>query len=187
VSLIAPGGLTIDPTPIAVTDIVATATGITVGDASNIGGTYMLAGESIQFVGNSIHLHVAAGDALAGNLVTGYLGAGGFHARYEFDNLVVAGQDIVGITVYAFDGYGTAGFSGVLSGTGVTLVSPHRVAFNLDDLIFSDRGGGQSTAYGEFRIDLLTVPQVPEPAAWALLLAGLAGHQWRTRVARRRA
>ena len=174
VSLIAPGGLAIDPTPIDATDSIDPIVGVAAGDSSTIGSTFMLPGESIQFVDNSILLHVAAGYESAGTISTGYLGAGGVHARYAFDNLSVAGRAIVGVNVFAFDGFGDAGFSGAVSGIGVTLATPHSVVFNLDDLVFTDRGNGASNAFGEFRIDLLT-RAVPEPSTWAMLLLGLAG------------
>jgi hypothetical protein len=174
-SLVAPGGDATAPGAahaFTLSQSVAPATGVTVGDGSDI-GSYMLSGESIQFVDNSIRLHVAAGwDDGLGQLTTGVLGDGVTHGRYQFDGLSITGQAIVGITVHAFDDYGTSGFSGVISGTGVSLVSPNSLTFNLDDLRFVDRGNGSSNAFGEFRIDLLTQP-VPEPASWALMLGGL--------------
>ena len=173
VSLIAPGGLAVDPTPIDATDSIDPIVGVAAGDASTIGSTFMLPGESIQFVDNSILLHVAAGDVAGTDVITGYFGAGGAHARYEFGGLSVTGRAIIGVNVFAFDGFGDAGFSGVVSGIGVSLVTPHSVSFNLDDLVLADRGNGASNAFGEFRIDLLT-RAVPEPSTWAMLLLGLA-------------
>ncbi len=174
VSLIVPGGFASDPTPFSVTDSVDPAVGIAVGDSTTIGGSYLLPDESIQFVDNSIRLHVAAGDVSgAGALITGYLGAGGFHARYVFDNLFVTGREIVGLNVFAFDGFGESGFSGVAGGVGVTLATPRSVVFNLDELVFADRGNGSSGAFGEFRIDLLT-RAVPEPSTLAMLLLGFS-------------
>ncbi len=172
VSLIAPGGIIGVPGAISVTDSVSTASGITVGDASQIGGSYMLPGESILFSGNSILLHVAAGGELAnGDLVTGFLGSGGQHARYVFDNLAVAGQTLIGANILAL--------AGVLGGTGGGLSGAGQVTFNLDDLTFINPGTGTGNAFGDFRIDLLlqpivTPPPVPEPAAWALMLTALA-------------
>ena len=166
VSLIAPGGIVGIPGAIDVTDSVSTASGITVGDASQIGSTYMLPGESILFSGNSILLHVAAGSQLDnGDLVTGYLGSGGQHARYVFDGLAVVGQTIVGVNILPL--------AGVLGGTGGGLAGPGKVSFNLDELTFIDPGTGTSNAFGDFRIDLVLLP-VPEPAGWAMALAGLA-------------
>ena len=175
VSLVAPGGDVSGSPPFTLSQSVDPLVGIEVGDGSDIGG-YLLAGEQIRFVDNGIRLHVAAGwqDGATGALSTGILGAGAEPARYEFSGLAIAGQTIVGFTLYAFDGYATSGFSGVLSGTVASLVSPTQLSFRLDDLRFIDRGNGSSNAFGEFRIDLLTQP-VPEPAGWALLLAGLAG------------
>ncbi len=172
--LIAPGGTVADATPISELDLVDPSVGIAAGDGSTIGGSWMLPGEFISFVGNTIRLHVAAGadNGGAGPLTTGFLGFGGSPARYDFSLLAIAGQTIVGVDVKSFDGFGDSGFSGVVSGTGVTLTSPSSVRFNLDDLVFVNRGGGSSNSYGEFRIDLLTAP-VPEPATWALLAGGL--------------
>ena len=175
VSLVAPGGDVSGSPPFTLSQSVDPLVGIGVGDGSDIGG-YLLAGEQIRFVDNSIRLHVAAGwqDGSTGALSTGILGAGAEPARYEFSGLSIAGQTIVGFTLYAFDGYASSGFSGVLSGTSASLVSPSQLSFRLDDLRFIDRGNGSSNAFGEFRIDLLSQP-VPEPAGWALLMAGLAG------------
>ena len=182
--LIAPGGSIGDPTPIDVTDSIDPATGILAGDTSTIGSIFMLPGESIRFVDNSSLLHVAGGAESGTDIVTGYFGDGGSHARYEIDGLVVPGREIVGINVYAFDGFDTAGFSGVVSGIGVSLPTPNAVLFNLDDLVFVDRGTGTANAFGEFRIDLVT-RAVPEPATWALLLVGLAGAGFGVRLGRR--
>ena len=173
VSLIAPGGDVTSPGAFTLSQTVDPATGIQAGDGTAIGG-YMLPGELVQFDGNSILLHVAVGfDDGAGNLSTGVLGSGANHGRYQFDGLSIAGQAITGVTVYAFDGFvRTAGTSGVLSGIGVSLATPQRLLFNLDDLRFSATHPVASENFGEFRIDLLTQP-VPEPASWALWLAGL--------------
>lgn len=175
VSLVAPGGDVSGSLAFTLGQNVDPLVGIEVGDGSDIGG-YLLAGEQIRFVDNSILLHVAAGwhDDTTGELSTGILAAGADPARYEFSGLAIAGQVIVGFNLYAFDGYATSGFSGVLSGASASLQSPSQLSFRLDELRFADRGNGSSNAYGEFRIDLLTQP-VPEPAHWALLLAGLAG------------
>lgn len=184
VSLIAPGGITdgsfTDPAPISLVVNVDPATGLQVGDPNPI-GLLMLPGEQIQFVGNSILLHLQTGTS-NGSFGSGWLGSGAQHARYEFGGLSITGQAIVGLQAYAFDGYGTSGTTGLtsawLAGTDYQLVSGDRVVFNLDALTFKDRGGlgveSQASGFAEFRIDLLTQP-VPEPATWALLLAGLAG------------
>jgi len=174
VMLSAPGGVVADPTPI---DLVGSATGfagISVGDGSEI-GSFMLPGETIFFSdsSDSIFLRVAAGDDTDGVLTTGYLGLGGTPASYTFSGLNVAGQIITGLSVYTFDGYGTSGTSGVASGTSVSLVNASTIRFDLDSLVFQDRGGGSSTAYGEFRIDLITTP-IPEPATWILFALGIA-------------
>lgn len=173
VSLISPGGIIGDDTPISFVQGVADlGTGIAAGDGGEI-GDFMLPGEAIRFDGQSILLHVAAGGEDGGALVTGFLGLGGEPARYEFSGLQVPGHVIVGLDVYAFDGYGTSGTSGVLGGIGVTRSGPGTVIFRLDELVFADRDSGSADAFGEFRIDLVTVP-VPEPASALFMLAGLA-------------
>lgn len=184
VSLIAPGGVQGDSTPINATQTATLAAGIQSGDGGNIGSGYMLDGEKIVFTGNSIDLQVAAGyeDAL-GKLSTGYLGLGGQHALYQLDNLAIAGQTIVGFNVYDFDGFTTSGFSGLLSPSSssdyVTLLSATSIAFDLDNLVFADRGKGASNNFADFRIDLLTVPNgvvvsaVPEPDSAFLAAIGL--------------
>lgn len=178
VKLIAPGGLQGDSTPIDLTQVAPLATGIL---AANLGGSgdisgMMLDNEKIVFSGNSIELRVAAGfDDGLGNFSTGYLGSGGSHARYVLSGLDIAGQTIVGFSAYAFDGFGNAGFAGLLSPANPTdtiqLLSPSSVSFNLDDLQFKDRGLGGSGNFAEFRIDLVTQP-VPEPSTLALFVAG---------------
>jgi PEP-CTERM motif len=173
-TLSAPGGVVADPTPIDLSSWATAFTGITAGDGSDIGG-FMLPDETIFFSdsSDSIFLRVAAGDDNDGTLTTGILGLAGTPASYTFSGLNVDGQIITGLNVYAFDGYATSGFTGVISGTAVTLVNASTVRFDLDSLVFKDRGGGSSAAYGEFRIDLITTP-IPEPGTWALFALGLA-------------
>ncbi len=183
VRLIAPGGFTngvdTDPTPFTDTDTVRTADGIVAGDASQIGSVSLLPPEFVSFAGNSIQLRVAAGALDAGGVFSsGFLGTATQHARFEFDNLRIAGQTIVGIDVFAFDGFETSGFSSVTGGVQASLLSPSRVSFDLDDLRFVERGDGRLEGYNyaDFRIDLLTqavTPPVPEPATWLLTLAAL--------------
>lgn len=172
VALSAPGGIVGDPTPITLTTSATTFTGISVGDGSDI-GSFMLPGETIFFsdATATIFVRAAAGDDNDGKLTTGYLGAAGTPASYTFSGLNVPGQVITGLNVYAFDGYGTDGKSGVLSGTSVQLVDAGTVRFDLDSLVFKDRGGS-SEAFGEFRIELITTP-IPEPATWVLFALGL--------------
>ncbi len=187
VQLIAPGGyiaasgppVVINPTPIdALNAGVDPTTTITPGDGSAI-GAWMLPTESISFSGNSITIHVDSGASDAsGNFVTGYLGAGGNHAVYEFSGLNVAGDTITGFT---------GSFSGLNDPTQlsdfVTLVDPNTLTVNLDTLILADPGNGQSNALGIITIDLQTQASngggggggggtVPEPGS--LALAGLA-------------
>lgn len=174
VTLSAPGGVVGDPTPI---DLASPATGfegISAGDGSAI-GSFMLPGETIFFgdSSDSIFLRVAAGADTDGVLTTGYLGLNGTPASYTFSGLNVDGQIITGLNVYVFDGYGTSGATGVISGTSVALVDASTIRFDLDSLVFKSRGGGSSEAFGEFRIDLITTP-IPEPGTWALFALGLA-------------
>lgn len=176
-SLFSPGGTTtngVDITPFStLTDSVDPALGVHPGDGSAIGG-FMLPSEYINFSGNSILLRVAAGAPLAGGTLTsGYLGGGGAHARYQFDNLNVAGQTIIGYSMLAP--------TGVASGGQVVLNSTHSLSLWLDDLVFTPDARGESFAGGDFRIDLLTTPVtpppdngVPEPAGWMLVAAALA-------------
>lgn len=180
ISLIAPGGILDDsPTPINTSDTIPAANGtlIQAGDASNIGGGYMLPGESIALSGNSFLIAIASGDVNgAGQPVTGYLGSGADHARYEFSGLQVPGETITGLTFSDFDGFGSSGNVGLSSPTDlsqvVQLLSPSSFSVNLDNLIFNDRGGGQSTDYVDLRVNLLTAP-VPLPGAGILLVGGL--------------
>ena len=127
VSLFSPGGTTpngVDVSPFGGPLIVsAGSSGIVVGDGSTI-GDFMLPGESIQFSGNSILLHVAAGAELGnGDLMTGFLGLGGEHARYVFDDLEVAGKTIVGANIVTL--------GGVISGVGGGLTGSGQVSFLL--------------------------------------------------------
>lgn len=170
VSLIAPGGTTADSTAIDVTDNVSTAIGVHPGDGSQIGG-FMLSSESISFAGNSILLHIAAGDVdSGGNLITGYLGSGTDHARYEFSGLDILGETIIGLGLSA---------SGIASPSDPTsfvhLLSPHSLSVDLDSLMFIPNSAGQSFAGGDLQINLLTdvVSGVPEPSSWALMLLAL--------------
>jgi hypothetical protein len=191
VSLVAPGGFTngIDPpdtTPLLLNQSVGYGTPITPAGGGAIGG-FMLPGEQVALNGDSVRIRVAQGSELGG---TGYLGLGGVHARYELSGLAIAGSTITGFTLYTFDGYGTSGFSGASSGVGVSFVdsadadsAPDLLIFNLDDLLFVDRGLGNSLNFAEFRIDILSrldnpppppPPNgVPEPGTLALAAAAL--------------
>lgn len=172
VTLSAPGGIDgVDSTPINVTDPAPLATGIAVGDGSNIGSVYMLSGESISFnaATDSIALQIAAGAVDAnGHLITGYLGSGGNPAQYLFTGLGVSGAQITGYN---------ANFSGLDAPTQASsfihLLSPTSLAVQLDSLVFTPVANGQSNAYALVNISLVTAP-VPEPASMALLLTGLA-------------
>lgn len=171
VSLVAPGGIVGDSTPFTFTQLAPLATGITAGDGGDI-GNFMLTGEEIRFVGDSLLVHLAAG---ADN-VTGYLGLGSERARYVFDGLALAGRQIIGFNVSAYDGYGNSGFSGLASpdaGSLVHLLSPSSLSLDLDTILLVSRGLGTSLDYAELRIDLLSTAAVPEPAAALMMLVGL--------------
>lgn len=181
VSLIAPGGATSDggatlnSGPIDFVQSIGPAGTILPGDGTDIGG-YMLSLESITLSGTSLLVQVAEGSS---DGTTGYLGAGGQHARYVFDDLNVAGSTITGLTFTATDNFGAGSFVGIsnlaafTAGNGIQLSSPHSVVLALDQIHFADRGQGESNNFATFRIDLQTAP-VPEPATAALAILGLA-------------
>lgn len=198
VQLIAPGGVQGDSTPISVSQLVTTAnlaTGIQslVHGGSGAVSNYLADNEEVYFSGDSILVRSYSGtDAFT----TGYLGAGGEHARYEFDDLSIAGKTITGVTVYAFDNFLTSGFSGLASplpaSNLVNWIDPHTVSLDLDNIVFKDRGSGSGSAYADFRIDLITQDagtgpgggnNLPEPATLALFAIAALG----AGAARRRA
>lgn len=182
VSLLAPGGITGDPTPLSFSQTVNYGLPITPAGGGNIGG-FMLPDEQIALSGDSVLIRAAQGNETGG---TGYLGLGGIHARYEFAGMGIAGRTLTGVNVFSFDGYGGSGFSGVLSGIGAFLIDTNAdtlldtLVFNLDDLLFKDRGLGQALNFAEFRIDILSTANVdpppnnvPEPGSLALSAAAL--------------
>ncbi|MBT9456158.1 MAG: hypothetical protein IV092_02385 [Burkholderiaceae bacterium] len=177
VSLLAPGGIVGDSTPLGGSDVVSGADGLKLspGDGSFVGG-WMLPLEQIGFSGNSIRMTLATGAELGnGDWVTGYLGAGGAHARLDFSNLNIAGQQIVGLVLSDRDGFLDTGFSGLVSPTDpssyIKLLNAHQLTVDLDTLVFKDRGTGSSNGRVDLRIDLVTVA-VPELPTGSLLLAG---------------
>lgn len=194
VQLIAPGGVSSDPNPFTLQQTAPLADGI---KALNIGGdgtgaisSYMLDNEQIVFSGNSVLIRVAAGadDGLGTptSLTSGYLGQGTDHARYELGGLSIPNFVITGLSVYAFDGYATsgsaatsglAGWTSSLPGSFAHLIGANTISFDLDTMVFKDRGFGSAGAYAEFRIDLKTeaVTAVPEPSTLALMALGLLG------------
>jgi len=191
VKLIAPGGTIGDSTPINVSQLVTTAnltTGVQAGDGGAIGSGFMLAGEEVTFNGNAIHVRSYAGyDDGAGHFSTGYLGAGGEHARYEFDGLSIAGQTIIGLTISAFDNFANSGFVGLASPLAsdlVHLIDANTVSLDLDSILFVDRGTGSSFAHADFLINLVTQDanggggggnNLPEPATLALFVVAALG------------
>lgn len=194
VSLFAPGGTTSDASPLSLSQTVSAATPITTGDGGAI-GNFMLPAEQIALAGDSIKIRAAQGDPAGG---TGYLGSGLEHARYEFSALSIAGRTLTGFNMFASDGYLDAGFSGLLSGVGVSLVDTNAdtfldtLIFNLDDLLFVDRGHGESENFAEFRIDILSTPTitppppppptgVPEPGTLVLAAAALGALRFSSR------
>lgn len=178
VTLVAPGGVAADPTPVHEVATVDPAIGLHAGDAGNqISAYWMLSTEAITFSGNSILMRLVAGaDDGHGGFTTGYLGLGaGNNARYQFSGLQVAGQTITG--------YSMAAPLGISSGVSVALASTSQLDFRLDTLVFdttqnlTDVNGYY---YADFRIDLLTQPttqppgnDVPEPTGWALVVVAL--------------
>ena len=150
----------------------------------------MLPTEFIGFVGDSIRIRTTAGDTnTAGAGITGYLGSGSDPARYEFTGLAITGKDIIGILVYAFDGFFTSGTLGLAIPSGGALAdyfsfddTTDKVSVNLSDLVFAARPVGASLDFADLRIDLLTrdtdVPPptgVPEPTTAALIVVALLG------------
>lgn len=206
VQLLAAGGNTADPTPVAASQTVSVADLANGVMALNLGGSgdvssLMLDNERVFFVGNSIRLRAGVGDDTGNVYTTGWLGAGGEHARYLFDNLQIAGQTIVGFNVYAFDGFATSGGigdTGLMSPANaadlVTLVDADTISFDLDSIVFKHRVDGSSLNFAEFRIDLITRDtgtgggdigggnNLPEPATLALFAIAALG----ARAARRR-
>lgn len=194
VRLIAPGGITGDPTPISESATVAVAdlaTGLVQGAPGNpISSFWMVTGEKVFFEGNSIKLRVGVGDPDTGGVyTTGYQGLGLDHARYEFDGLSIAGQTIVGFNIYAWDGFGTTD-----PGTGSGLANPavlgslahlidaDTLSFDLDTLVIAARVAGHSNNFADFRIDLITRDdgngpdnRLPEPATLALFALAALG------------
>ncbi|MFG6489714.1 PEP-CTERM sorting domain-containing protein [Roseateles sp. BYS78W] len=199
VKLIAPGGYTdgttTDTTPISAQQVVSVAdlaTGLHAGGSGAV-ENWMLNTEEITFVDNSIHVRSFAGaDEGAAGLFTGYLGSGGAHALYEFDGLSIAGKTIVGFTVSAFDNYADSGFSGLAgpsAGSLVHQIGADALSFDLDSIMFVNRGTGTGNAYADFRIDLILQDsstggggKLPEPATLALFAVAALG----ARAAQRR-
>jgi hypothetical protein len=174
VTLNSPGGVIGNSTPLSLTQVATLATGIVAADGGAI-GNFMLDGEAITFVGDSVRIQLAAGAQLGnGSYVTGYLGSVPVHATYLLDDLDIAGRQITGFNVTAFDGYGNAGFIGLASASAATLavqlLTPHSLSVNLDNFIFVDRGLGGSHNFANLRIDLISA--VPEASTAWLLLAG---------------
>lgn len=188
VSLLAPGGISGDPTSIVATGSVSYGSPI-ISDASQpvtdirfwLLNNSAASAEQISLSGDSIQIRAAQG---ADNGTTGYLGSVSGHARYEFAGLAKTGFTITGFTVSIHDGFGNSGFNGLASGLGVSFIDtnldlvPDKLIFNLDDLVFVDRPGGNGLNFADFRIDILSrldVPpnDIPEPGTVALFAAAL--------------
>jgi hypothetical protein len=167
ISLIAPGGIVGDSTPINLHDSVTPVDGnlLLPGDGSNI-GTMLLPSESIGLQGETFVLRIAQG---ATDGTTGYLGDGLHDALYQFSGLQLDNRAIVGLF---------ASVSGLTSPTNiddiVQLISPTSFIVNLSNLVFLDRGHGESLNYADLRVGFLTTPApVPLPDTIALLASGL--------------
>lgn len=195
VKLIAPGGLTngtdVTPDPINLTQTLAPGdriSNVTGGDIGNAMLSTLVAAEFIELVGTSIHVTAMEG---ANNGTTGYLGLGGQHARYEFNDLNIGGQQIVDLSYTLSDGFGPSAFLGVDNLSALTaahfirLTSPHSVELDLDQLHFTDRGTGESNNFANISINLVTSP-VPEPGSLPLACMGIASVAAVARLRQRR-
>ncbi|MFT7775633.1 PEP-CTERM sorting domain-containing protein [Roseateles sp.] len=202
--LVAPGGInngsSIDPAPVSAQQTVALAdlvNGVQAGDGGAIGSGWMLDGEKVFFEDDSIKLRIGVGnDTTGGVYTTGYLGLGiNDHALYQFDGLSIVGKTIVGVSLYAWDGFGTTGTDSGLGNPAVLgslahFIDGDTVTFDLDTLEIAKRIAGSSNNFAEFRIQLITRDngtgpgnELPEPATLALFAVAALG----ARVARRRA
>jgi len=203
VNLIAQGGYTSEgsgvTTPINVTQNLGYGTPITTITPPI--GAYLITGELVELIGDSIHIRSGAGDTKApgpNNLRTGLLGSGGSDkARYVFSGLGIAGANITGYSISTLDtsGAGAGTFSGVIGGTTFLSLADtdangsfDKLTFNLEDLRFVSRLGLASPYqnFADFTISLISTPitvppppppppaAVPEPASLLLVLAALA-------------
>jgi len=184
ITLVAPGGNVSDSTPISTTPYsvpAANGTLVSYNDGTEIGGL-MLGGdyvdpataESISLSGDTFLFRIDAGSQLGtGNSttqsITGYLGAGGKPAEYQFTGLTIPGQAITGLLVTSSysDLVGTIDINSL-----VNLSSPSGFTVNLDRLIFNDQALGSSYDHLDLSVELVTSP-VPEPMMSALLVGGL--------------
>lgn len=190
VSLLAPGGVQGGDPTVALTSTVTIGPDVEIsaGNGTNV-GDFMLAGASpiptshpayadlgefIDVVGRDVYVRVLQG---ASDGSTGYLGAGGQHARYEFSGLNIPGEAITSLSYTAGDDFtsaGPAGLSnlGTLPSTFIHLTSANGFVIELDDLRFFDRGNGSANNHADFKVSFQTTP-VPEPSTWAMGLAGI--------------
>lgn len=179
VQLLAPGGTTGDPTPLSLSQSVAVAdfaTGITLAGGGSV-GNMMLTGEHVLFGSNLVDLRMGVGyESPSHHYFTGYLGDGVNPARYEFDNLAIAGQTIVGFAILTSSGFAAPANLMTL----IHLIDAHTLSFDLDSLEIANLGDGASNDFAQISIQLLTRPtdggnQTPEPATWTLALIAALG------------
>jgi hypothetical protein len=192
VQLLAPGGTTGDPTPLALSQTVTVAnlaSGITSMDGGDV-GNFMLTGEHILFGDGVLDLRMGVGDQSNAGYFTGYLGDGVNHARYEFDNLDIAGQTIIDFMILGSSGFAAPADLKTL----VHLIDAHTLSFDLDSVEIAQLIAGASNNFAQISIQLLTEPNgggggggggggnVPEPGTWSLaLIAALGARQLRRR------
>jgi hypothetical protein len=171
ISLVAPGGLTQDGGATVTnvnlhdTTIVSAADGVLISpvpfvDCSTIADC-MQPSEQISLSGDTFSLSIYAGSPYGSNnpttqAITGYLGANGKPAEYEFTGLTIPGQTITGLLV-------TSSYSDLANtidlNSLVNLTDPNGFSVNLDRLIFNNPPGqGNSLDHLELSVELVTSP-----------------------------
>lgn len=137
--------------------------GITPGDSTTIGGTWMLPDESIRFQDLEIDLSIGAG-SLDGRS-TGY----DTGTAYTFSNLGPASMAIKGVSASFTPGEHMTNGAGL---PGWVSFTDHSVTLRIDQIAF-DGLGPQDAIHQDFQLGL-NVAAVPEPGSVALCAAGLA-------------